>query len=67
MDDVDIAKRNNEQFERLVLKRQLATMPQGESAKECDDCGEEIPEARRKAAIGCIRCVFCQQKFEKAT
>ena len=35
-------------------------MPQGESAKYCDECGEPIPEKRRVALPGVRRCVECQ-------
>ena len=31
---------------------------------ECIDCGESIPEARRKAVPGCERCVGCQEIYE---
>lgn len=31
---------------------------------ECVECGEEIPEARRKAVPGCIYCVTCQKMVE---
>ena len=34
--------------------------PKGESARECDDCGEPIPEGRRKAVPGVRLCVACQ-------
>jgi phage/conjugal plasmid C-4 type zinc finger TraR family protein len=30
----------------------------------CEECGKEIPEARRKAMPGCTRCVPCQTDFE---
>jgi len=30
----------------------------------CIDCGEVIPEARRKAIPGCERCVKCQEIYE---
>ena len=36
----------------------------GDGEKECIDCGEEIPEKRRKAAPGCERCIECQANFE---
>ncbi len=36
-----------------------------ESATECEDCGEEIPEARRKAMPGVFQCVHCRELFEK--
>jgi phage/conjugal plasmid C-4 type zinc finger TraR family protein len=32
---------------------------------ECVDCGEEIPEARRRAIKGCPRCVGCQEIVDK--
>ena len=37
----------------------------GESAEECDDCGVEIPEARRLAVPGCRFCVDCQSRLER--
>jgi RNA polymerase-binding transcription factor DksA len=38
----------------------------GESADECDDCGEPIP-AKRKAAIPGVRtCVACQSERDGA-
>lgn len=30
------------------------------SAEHCDDCGSSIPEERREAVRGCVRCVECQ-------
>lgn len=36
-----------------------------ESAIECEDCGEQIPEARRQAVPGCTRCIECQEFFER--
>ncbi len=65
MDEADIAQRNQEQFDRLALQRQLNAIPQGESAEECEECGEEIPEQRRIAAKGCTRCVRCQHLWER--
>ena len=35
-------------------------LPKGESARECDECGEPIPEKRRKAIPGVRTCVDCQ-------
>lgn len=31
----------------------------------CIDCGENIPEKRRKAVPGCVRCIGCQKDFEE--
>jgi phage/conjugal plasmid C-4 type zinc finger TraR family protein len=30
----------------------------------CEDCGEEIPRARREAAPSCTRCLECQTDHE---
>ena len=40
-------------------------MPKGESLTHCEDCGEEIPEARRKAVPGVRCCIECQSEREK--
>lgn len=35
------------------------------SATECSDCGDIIPEARRKAMPGAYQCIACRSLFEK--
>lgn len=35
------------------------------SAEYCEECGEEIPEARRKAINGVRFCVACQTERDK--
>ena len=37
-----------------------ALLPSGPSAEECDNCGEDIPAARRRAIPGVRTCVGCQ-------
>lgn len=37
-----------------------ARLPAGEGASHCVECGEEIPEARRRALPGAHTCVDCQ-------
>ena len=37
-----------------------AGMPAGAGALLCDECGEPIPRARRKALPGARTCVACQ-------
>ena len=37
-----------------------ARLSGGESAAECDDCGEPIPERRREALPGVRTCIACQ-------
>jgi phage/conjugal plasmid C-4 type zinc finger TraR family protein len=40
-------------------------LPVGESAVICYDCGEDIPEARRKAQKGCKYCIDCQKHHDR--
>jgi phage/conjugal plasmid C-4 type zinc finger TraR family protein len=37
-----------------------ARMPAGEGAPHCEECGERIPEGRRRALPGVRTCVQCQ-------
>ncbi|HDX4397551.1 TraR/DksA family transcriptional regulator [Citrobacter freundii] len=34
------------------------------SATHCEECGDNLPEARRKAYPGCTMCVGCQSNME---
>jgi phage/conjugal plasmid C-4 type zinc finger TraR family protein len=43
-----------------AVKAARVHMPAGEGLRVCEDCGEEIPEARRKALPGTRTCVSCQ-------
>jgi phage/conjugal plasmid C-4 type zinc finger TraR family protein len=52
-----------EQIEDTVtdgVRAARARLPAGEGAAECVDCGEAIPEARRRALPGARTCVTCQ-------
>ena len=41
-------------------------MPAGESAEECDDCGEPIPSKRRAALPGVRTSIACQSERDRA-
>ena len=47
------------------VRRKLEAQAAKPSAEECEECGDEIPLARRKAVPGCQLCVFCQEKHER--
>ncbi|MFC0349703.1 TraR/DksA C4-type zinc finger protein [Undibacterium danionis] len=36
-----------------------------DSRQHCLDCGDDIPEERRHAMLGCKRCTHCQEIREK--
>jgi phage/conjugal plasmid C-4 type zinc finger TraR family protein len=43
-----------------AVKLARAQMPAGESEMHCVECGEDIPEGRRRAVPGVRTCVECQ-------
>ena len=49
-----------------AILRARAQTPRGESAGECDECGEPIPERRRAALPGVRTCVACQSERDRA-
>jgi phage/conjugal plasmid C-4 type zinc finger TraR family protein len=40
-------------------------LPKGESLTHCEECGTDIPEARRKAIVGVRLCITCQQELDQ--
>ncbi|SDO31459.1 DksA/TraR family C4-type zinc finger protein [Vreelandella arcis] len=48
-----------------AVQRARRQLPRGESLAECEECGEPIPEARRKAMPGVRLCVACQSELDK--
>ena len=40
-------------------------LPAGNGRAECEDCGNQIPAARRAALPGAHTCVPCQQERDK--
>lgn len=46
--------------------RARAMMQAGDGSDECDDCGEDIPPARRAALPGTRTCISCQAKRDAA-
>jgi phage/conjugal plasmid C-4 type zinc finger TraR family protein len=48
-----------------AVQRARSQLPRGESLEVCEECGDPIPEARRKAIPGVRLCVVCQGKLDK--
>jgi len=57
-DDMD---RVQERVDLHLARAIEAQRPRGEGLVECEDCGEAIPEARRRANKHARCCVRCQQ------
>lgn len=49
-----------------ALQRVRSRLPQGESLRQCEECGEDIPPARRQALPGVRLCVPCQSAADAA-
>ena len=45
--------------------RARSRMPAGEGGRHCAECGEDIPEARRRALPGVRTCVACQSERDR--
>lgn len=64
-DEIDQAQAINEDFQAAALRLQQHNRePANYTGTDCVDCEEEIPEARRKAMPGCLRCIDCQEIHE---
>lgn len=48
-----------------AVEQVLASIPRGESLEFCEECGDEIPEERRKAVEGCRHCIWCKTQMER--
>ncbi len=57
-----IVERMDQMTELFVAETRKAIYT-GASATHCEECGEPIPEARRRA-IACKDCLPCQTKLE---
>lgn len=47
------------------VARARSRLPSGTSLSECEECGEPIPEARRKALPGVRLCLLCQEEQDR--
>ncbi|OBA00936.1 DksA/TraR family C4-type zinc finger protein [Halomonas sp. G11] len=48
-----------------AVQRARSQLPRGESLDVCEECGDPIPDARRKAIPGVRLCVACQSELDK--
>ena len=47
------------------VRRKLQEQAAKPSLEECEECGEEIPLARRLAIPGVCLCVYCKERQER--
>jgi len=46
------------------VARARRALSKGEGLSHCEDCGGQIPEARRRAVPGVRRCIACQSEAD---
>jgi phage/conjugal plasmid C-4 type zinc finger TraR family protein len=59
----------HEQIDATVkdaIARVQSRLPQGPGQERCEECGTEIPQARRQAIPGVRLCVDCQDKQDRS-
>lgn len=49
-----------------AVKRARSQIPAGDSLTHCEECDNEIPEARRRAVPGVRMCVSCQSAQDES-
>ena len=47
------------------MERARRKLPRGESLRDCEECGSDIPDARRQAVPGVRLCVACQEAQDR--
>lgn len=48
-----------------AVARARSKQPKGPGLSHCEECGEPIPEARRKAVPGVRLCIACQSERDR--
>lgn len=48
-----------------AVNKARSNLGKGDSLTHCEECGREIPEARRAAVPGVRLCIKCQTELEK--
>jgi phage/conjugal plasmid C-4 type zinc finger TraR family protein len=48
-----------------AVNKARSSLGKGDSLTHCEECGREIPEARRAAVPGVRLCIQCQTELEK--
>ena len=63
-DECDIAQDMQELHLKIAIDNARGRRTCGDSQDYCEECGDEIPEARRRAIPGVRLCVSCQEEAD---
>ena len=64
-DEAENSSEAENKYRNGAIMEVLKRIQPGLSRFFCDECGDELPEARRIAMPGCTLCIDCQEEFEK--
>ena len=48
-----------------AVNRARSKLPSGPGRRECEECGDAIPTARRQAMPGVRLCIACQEAMDR--
>ena len=48
-----------------AVEKARSRLPSGDSLINCEECGNKIPQARRKAVPGVRLCLDCQEELDR--
>jgi phage/conjugal plasmid C-4 type zinc finger TraR family protein len=66
MDDLDRAQGETTRHNNQALTEHRDMMSNtGPGAEICEECGDPIPEERRRMARGCTHCTACQTEIDR--
>lgn len=63
-DECDLAQAAETLFRQEALGSMAGNDQRGPSLTHCEECGDPIPETRRRAIPGCRLCVGCQEEVD---
>jgi phage/conjugal plasmid C-4 type zinc finger TraR family protein len=63
-DEMDLVQEQNAERNADALREHWLKQKIGQGLSHCEACGEEIPEARRRAKPDCRTCINCQTEIE---
>lgn len=65
MDEAEIAANHSLDLSFNAMQKIRDKMYTGNSLSHCEECGDDIPEARRSALPGVKTCIYCQEAMER--
>lgn len=67
MDEMDYAQERAAEYTADALRDHWRQQPMGQGLSHCEECGDPIPEARRRAMPTARLCMPCQTDLETIT